>query len=147
MADSVFERVGGRDVLMSVSKKFYDKIYADPWLSQYFKHTKQATIESQQVDFLTQAMGGPKIYAGRNPTDAHLHIFINEEIFQARKKFLVEALEEVNAPLELRERWLKIDEAFKSAMFKKNVSECKKRWTTDEILDFPNPNSPAKKVS
>lgn len=147
MAESIFERVGGRDMLMAVSKKFYDKIYADPWLQQYFKHTKQSTIESQQVDFMTQALGGPKIFCGRNPTDAHLHINIHEEVFQARKKFLIEAFEEVNAPQELRDRWLKIDEAFKGAMMKKSVADCKKRWASDEILDFPNPNSSVKKVS
>jgi hemoglobin len=141
---SIFDEVGGREMLMKVSKIFYDKLYKDPWLSQYFKHTKQTTIESQQVDFMTGALGGPKIYCGRNPTDAHLHILITEEVFQARKKFLIESLKEADAPQLLIERWLKIDEAFKNAMLKNNISECVKRWTTDEILDFPNPENQKK---
>jgi hemoglobin len=140
-----FERVGGREMLMTISKKFYDKIYSDPWLKQYFKNTKQSTIESQQVDFMTGALGGPKIYCGRTPTDAHLHINITEEVFQARKQLLIEALEEANAPQELKDRWLKVDDAFKGAMLKKNLNDCVKRWATDEILDFPNPG--VRKVS
>jgi truncated hemoglobin YjbI len=142
---TIFERVGGRDMLMKVSKVFYDKIYVHPWLKNYFKNTKQSTIESQQVDFMTGALGGPKIYCGRNPTDAHVHILITEELFQLRKQLLIEALDETKAPLELKERWLKVDEAFKSAMLKKSINECVPRWNTDEILDFPNPG--VKKVS
>jgi truncated hemoglobin YjbI len=136
---SIFERAGGREMLMAVSKKFYDKIYMHPWLKEYFKDVKQGIIESQQVDFMTGALGGPKIYCGRNPTDAHLHINITEELFQVRKQLLIEAMEEVNASAELRDRWLKVDDAFKGAMIKKLPEDCVKRWATDEILDFPNP--------
>lgn len=144
---SLFDQVGGRDTLMKISKRFYDKIYKHPWMSQYFKNTKQSVIESQQVDFMTGAFGGPKIYGGRMPLEAHVHIFITEELFELRRQLLIEAFNEENAPQELVDRWLKVDDAFKYQILKKDISECQKRYTTDEILDFPNSNINQRKVS
>lgn len=136
---SLFDEIGGRDTLMRISKKFYDKIYKHPWMSLYFKNTKQSVIESQQVDFMTGALGGPKIYAGRMPLDAHTHLFITEELFDLRQQLLKETFVEENAPQELVDRWLKIDEAFRSQIIKKSPDDCFGRWKTEEILNFPNP--------
>lgn len=138
---SLFEMVGGKPFLQRVSKKFYDKLFAHPWLKYYFKNTRQEVIESQQVDFMTGALGGPRIYSGRMPIDAHTHIHITPELFELREKILVETLKEENAHPELIDRWLKIESAFKRQLIKGSVSECKKRWATDEILDFENPDS------
>jgi len=40
----------------------------------------------------------------------------------------------------LAERWIRIDNAFKKAITKKNISDCEKRFNTDSILDFPKPS-------
>lgn len=108
----------------------------------YFKNTRQEVIESQQVDFMTGALGGPRIYSGRMPTEAHTHIHVTPEVFDLREKILIETLREENAPPELIDRWIKIENAFKRQIIKSSVDECKKRWTTDEILAFDNPESP-----
>ena len=42
--DSLFERVGGRSVLERVHRTFYDKVYADPWLAQFFASIEQKKI-------------------------------------------------------------------------------------------------------
>lgn len=138
---SLYELVGGKPFLQKVSKKFYDKLFAHPWLKNYFKNTRQEVIESQQVDFMTGALGGPRVYSGRMPLDAHTHINITPELFELREKILIETLKEENAPQELIDRWIKIEVAFKRQLIKGSVNECKKRWATDEILDFENPDS------
>lgn len=139
---SLYEEVGGKPYLEKIAKRFYDKIYADPWLKLYFKNTNQETIERQQVDFMSGALGGPKIYGGRMPADAHTHINITPELFEAREKLLLEALTEEGAPSELIDRWLKIEQAFKRHLIKTSPEQCQKRWNTDEILDFENPLKP-----
>lgn len=137
---SLFEQIGGKPYLQKVAKRFYDKLYAHPWLKNYFKNTRQEIIESQQVDFMTGALGGPRIYSGRMPGDAHPHINATIELFDLREKLLIEALSEEKAPPELINRWIKIEHAFKRQIIKNSPSECKKRWATDEILDFENPD-------
>ncbi|MCB9063054.1 MAG: group 1 truncated hemoglobin [Halobacteriovoraceae bacterium] len=134
-----FERLGGKPMLQKISKILYDKLFAHEWLSQYFVGIKQESIEAQQVDFMTGALGGGNIYCGKLPIPAHKHMMISDELFNLRAKILAESIDEAGASAELKERWLKIDEAFRGGIVKKSVSECQKRFNSDEILDFPNP--------
>lgn len=136
---SLFDEIGGKPYLAKVVKTFYDKVYAHPWLKLYFKNTPQEHIENQQVDFMIGALGGPRVYGGRSPKDAHPHIMITEEIFELRNELLIEALKEEKASEELIERWLQIESVFKKAILKSSINQCKGRYTTDEILVFENP--------
>jgi len=135
-----FEAMGGRGMLIKVSKIFYDKVYADPWIGQYFQEVPQDRIEAQQVDFMTSSLGGGSVYLGRLPVPAHKHMFISEELFDLRQKYLEEAFVEAKASKELVEKWNKIDEAFRRRLVKKNLGDCEKRFFTDEILYFKDPN-------
>lgn len=118
---------------------FYDKVYEDPWLSKVFRNVEKDIIVKQQSDFMTGAMGGRKRYSGRSPKDAHPHIMINEEMWNLREKFLVEACEEAKAPPWLVEKWIRIDNSFKKSILKASIQDCKKRFFTDEIVDEPGP--------
>lgn len=137
---STLEELGGRPILEKVSKAFYDKVYEHPWIGQYFKEVSQEVIESQQVDFMTASLGGPKVYLGKLPVPAHKHMMITDELFLLRKDLLNQAMDEVGVPNELRERWNAIDEAFRTKIVKSSISECEKRFNTDEIMFFENPN-------
>ena len=136
---SLFEELGGRPQLMKIVKHFYDKVYAHPWLGLYFKNTPQEHIENQQADFMTGALGGPKIYAGRSPNDAHPHLFITEELYVLRTHLMMETLKELNVPQAIIDRWIKIEDAFKASMVKTSIDQCHGRYKTEEILAFENP--------
>jgi len=139
----LYDLIGGRSTLDKVHKIFYDKIYADPWIGQFFKEIKQEIIETQQSDFMAQAMGGPAMYLGKLPIPAHRHMFITEELFELRTKYLKESLLEANVEARYQEQWLKIDNAFKKGIVKSSRADCTLRFNTDEILDFPNPSKRA----
>lgn len=141
-----FNALGGLEMLRKINKIFYDKVYAHPWIGQFFKEIKQETIESQQTDFMAQAMGGPQNYNGKLVLQAHKHMFITEDLFEVREQLLQEAFKEANASPELQARWNKIDNAFKKALIKNKITDCEVRFKTDEILAFPNPN-PKKKAA
>ena len=128
------------NLVLKVNQAFYDRVYKDPWMSKVFAVVDQKFIESQQTDFIVGAMGGPKKYSGRAPQDAHPHIFVDEDMWNLREKFLIEALNEVKAPEWIKERWIRIDNAFKKAILKNSIDDCKKRYATEEIIYYPSPN-------
>ncbi len=136
---SLFDEVGGIEIFRKINKVFYDKIYAHPWMRQYFIGVSQEHIENQQTDFMATAFGAGERYTGRFVKDAHTHVMITEELFNLREQLLDEAFKEVGAPPALVERWKKIDNAFKNQILKKDISECKGRFASEPILDFPNP--------
>lgn len=136
MEEDSFEKLGGRSLLKAITKTFYDKVYAHPWLGKFFHDVSQEFIESQQVDFMQQTLGGPKMFCGRSPAHAHMHINITEKLFEVRESLLLESLEENDAPEELILRWQKIDKAFKRNILKNSLQDCEKRYNTDTILDF-----------
>lgn len=129
----------------AVNEKFYEYVYNDSWLKNIFTIIDQKIITSQQTDFIVGALGGPRKYCGRSPADAHPHIFVDEEMWQLREKYLRMAFKETGFPDDLAEKWIRIDEAFKSQIIKKDRSECTKRYSGDEIIYFPS--SAQKKAS
>ena len=137
--DNLLEAIGGRPTLEKVHKLFYDKLYEHPCLKEFFKEVPQETIENQQTDFMVSNMGGGKIYSGALPKNGHKHMFITEELFELRSKILRESILACGVAEDLAERWVKIDYAFKHSLVKKNISECEKRFFTDEVLNFPKP--------
>lgn len=136
---SLYDDIGGKPYLIRVVKKFYDKVYAHPWLKLFFQNTPQQHIENQQIDFMIGALGGPRVYSGRNPRDAHPHLLITEEVFELRNQLLIEALNEEYASELLIERWLQIEVVFKNSIIKSSITQCKGRYNSDQILDFENP--------
>ena len=139
---SLFDRIGGRSTLEKIHKIFYDKIYAHPWIGQYFKEIQQDIIEIQQTDFMSQAMGGPAIYCGKLPIAAHKHMFINLELFELRSQLLQDSIREVGLKKE-EEAWMKIDQAFKKGIIKNSLSDCQLRFKSDEIVNVSNPDKKA----
>ena len=139
-AESLFALIGGRPTLDKVHKIFYDKIYAHAWIGKYFHGIQQEIIETQQSDFMAQAMGGPAMYLGKLPIAAHKHMLITEELFELRTQLLIESLKEAGVSEKNKELWLKIDQAFKKGIVKKTVSECSLRFNTDEIINVKKPS-------
>lgn len=142
---TLFDLIGGYKTLNKVHKIFYDKIYKDPWIGQFFKDISQDIIEAQQTDFMAQAMGGPDKYCGAFPIPAHKHMFISEELFEYRHSLLKSSLHEAGLSPEGIQGWLKIDYAFKKGIVKKQLSDCEPRFKTDQIINFPKPDSIYKK--
>lgn len=124
------------NLVRAINKNFYDRIYADPWLKKMFEIVPQEVIESQQSDFMVGALGGPVMYCGRSPKDAHPHLFVTEEIWQRREEHLKAAFEELNVDPDFAKKWIRIDEAFKKAIVKSSIDQCEKRFFTDEIISL-----------
>jgi len=138
---SLFARLGGQSTLEKVHKIFYDKAYAHPWLRLYFTDKPQHVLEEQQTDFMTQLMGGPKIYGGKTPKMAHQHMNITEELFSIRQELLSQAILEAGIDKDLHAEWLHADETLKKAVVKQSVNDCNTAYPSQEVLDFKNPST------
>jgi len=136
---SFYDRIGGAETLDKVHKTFYDKIFADPWLSQYFQQRPREHLIRQQTAYFTQLMGGPKRYCGHAPNNAHQFMMITEELFDLRSKFLAESISENGLADEIRDEWVSMNNVFKTLIVKKSLSECKKLYSHQEIMNFPKP--------
>ncbi len=135
----IFEQMGGRAAVERVTNVFYERIYKDPWLKQFFDGIPRVHIESQQNEFMQAALGGFNRYAGKTPPSAHQHIYITPEVYDAREAHLVAAFQECNASELMVEKWLKVDETFYDRVVKKSKDDCVMRYSTEGIRDFPKP--------
>jgi truncated hemoglobin YjbI len=136
----LFARIGGRPTMDRVHRIFYQKIYEHPWLQKYFDGISREHVTNQQSDFMQGLFGGEKHYNGRMPIDAHMHMMITEELFDVRHGLLRDSLIAAGVKDPELSDWLKIDNAFRKALVKPSLGDCKKRFNTDEIIDHPNPS-------
>lgn len=139
MADSFFEELGGMPILQKVHKIFYDKLLNHPWLKGFFVGVPRHHLESQQNEFMAAVFGGPKVYGGRPPKSAHIHMFITEEIFLTRHQLLEQALAEAKIRPDLKERWLAYDMNMKKLLVKNSVSECHGRYKNEPVIVVEKP--------
>ncbi len=135
----LFEKMGGRSAVEQATRAFYQLIYDDPWLKQFFDGIPRAHIESQQNDFMQTALGGPNRYSGKTPPSAHQHILITQDVYDAREAHLKAAFKECNTSALMVEQWLKVDATFHGRVVKKSKDECVMRYSTEGIRDFPKP--------
>jgi hemoglobin len=139
LGENFFDELGGRACLARVHNLLYTKLFAHPWLKGFFLHTKREVVEAQQTDFWTTLMGGPAIYGGRSPRDAHVHMFMPAEVFEIRHKLLEESLIDAGVPAHLRKRWLALDAGFKRAIVNESPDECHGRYRQEEVIIVPKP--------
>jgi truncated hemoglobin YjbI len=140
LGDNFFEQVGGRSCIERVHSILYTKLFKHPWLKGFFTHTKREVVESQQTDFWTGLMGGPAVYGGRSPRDAHVHMFMPAEVFAIRHKLLGDSLIEAGVAPDLRKKWMALDAGFERAIVNKSPDECHGRYRTEEVIIVPKPD-------
>ena len=136
---TLFDEVGGYSVIRKVHKVFYDKVFAHPWMGRFFQGTDQQHIEDQQTDFMVSIFGGPKKYMGKSPRNAHLHLFINQDLIDTRTEILIESLRECNVSQVNQMAWLSKDKNFHIAIMKKSHHEAIQRYATEPIVNIPKP--------
>ena len=68
---SLYERLGGDEVIEEVVYDFYRRIFADPELSPFFEKTDADRLHCMQREFFAAALEGPSGYSGRSLAEAH----------------------------------------------------------------------------
>ena len=85
----------------SVVTRFYDLVLADPQVAPFFTGVDMAALKRHQVLLISQVMGGPASYDGRDLKTAHARLGIGANDFAAVVAHLVTALQEASVPDEV----------------------------------------------
>lgn len=97
---SVYEKIGGEAAVNAAVDIFYRKVLADDRISEFFDTVDMEAQHAKQKAFLTMAFGGPNSYTGKDMREAHKHMNLTEEHFNAVAECLVGTLQELDVPQE-----------------------------------------------
>lgn len=92
---ALFERIGGDPAVDKAVDIFYDKVLADERISGFFDNLDMVAQARKQKAFLTMAFGGPHNYTGQDMRNAHAHLGVNDEHFDAVVGHLAATLAEL----------------------------------------------------
>jgi len=99
--DSHYARVGGRPAISEVVEQFYARVLDDDELAPYFTDVDVAAVKRHQVLLLSQVLGGPSEYTGRDLGVAHRGLGITSDHYDKVVGHLVAVLTELGADDEL----------------------------------------------
>jgi len=98
---SVYEKIGGAAAVDAAVDIFYRKVLADDRISKFFDTVDMDAQHAKQKAFLTMAFGGPNEYTGKDMREAHKHMNLTEEHFNAVAENLVGTLKELDVPQDI----------------------------------------------
>lgn len=94
LEQSDYAAVGGAPAITAVVSRFYELVVADDRLAGYFEGVEMVRLKRHQVALVSQVMGGPVEYSGRDLRTAHQGMGISTEDFAVVVGHLVTALTE-----------------------------------------------------
>jgi hemoglobin len=78
---SVYDTIGGASAVRAAVDDFYARVLADARLAPFFAETDLERLKAHQRAFITAALGGPEIFAGRDMASAHAGLGIEDDDF------------------------------------------------------------------
>jgi hemoglobin len=103
-ASSLYDRLGGAAAIDAVVDRFYQRVTGDPDVAGYFTDADLARLRRHQAAFVSQAVGGPPGYGGRDVALAHKGLGVTGPAFDRVVEHLVETLRELEIrPAEIGE--------------------------------------------
>ena len=116
---SLYERLGGVNAIATVVSDFIDRIMVDPRLNanprvdEAHHRVPPAGFKYLVTEQLCHAAGGPQRYTGRSMHDAHVHLNITEDEWQAFMEDLSQTLDKFSVPTAERAEIVAIIESTK----------------------------------
>lgn len=103
---TLFERLGGWDVLRAILRDFYGRVFADVMIGFLFKGRDRERLVELEAQFTARALGADVPYEGRGMRQAHATSRILPGHFHRRYQLLVETLQDHRVDPDVREAWL-----------------------------------------
>lgn len=101
---SHYDEIGGAGAVRAAVAVFYQRVLDDADLQQWFAEVDLDRLRAHQRAFLTHALGGPDLFAGRSMAEAHAGLAITDDAFDAVVEHLVNALHDLGVPDDLLAR-------------------------------------------
>lgn len=93
MPQTIYQEIGGQDTVKAVVSDFYDQVLEDEQLTPYFEGMDTDELRAHQVQFISAVAGGPVEYTGDDMREAHAHLDLDEEDFDAVGRYLKSAMQ------------------------------------------------------
>ena len=116
--------IGGEKVIHQVHQRFYDVIFAEPWLGQFFYGKSKPALINKQSQFMIAAFGGENHYLGDTPAFVHMHMYITDEMLTLREQILRQAIIDEGLSQQIADQWLNVDQSFRRSIIKKSKTDC-----------------------
>jgi hemoglobin-like flavoprotein len=116
--------IGGEDVVRKVHQAFYDVMFEDPWLGQFFYGKSKEVLVRKQTEFMVSAFGGPHAYRGATPAIVHMNMFITGELASLRERYLRRAILSQGLSESIADRWQAVDRLYRPSIVKQSVNDC-----------------------
>jgi hemoglobin len=100
-AVSDYERVGGGPAIRAVVDRFYELVLQDERLVSFFTDSNLTQLKRHQVLLISQVLGGPASYDGRDLRTAHSGLQISSADFGVVVGYLAQALQEAGVDDEI----------------------------------------------
>ena len=81
--ETLYDKYGGEDTIRALVEEFYTRVLSDGELAPFFQEVDMGRLKRHQALFISQALGGPKQYDGREMTEAHQGLNITGAQFEA----------------------------------------------------------------
>ena len=98
MAQTLYERLGGKDAVLAVVDEFVARCAADGRINSKFARTDVPRLKAMLVEQVSAATGGPVTYTGRSMRETHDGMSVTAGEFDALVADLVATLNQFNVP-------------------------------------------------
>jgi hemoglobin len=119
---SLYERLGGYDVIAAFMTDYVNRIRADPKFSRFSagRGTDKKKRDLQlNIDYMCKVAGGSNYYMGRDMKTTHSGLSITEEEWEANMRYMAEALDKYKIPERERKDVLALVEHMKRDIVEK----------------------------
>jgi hemoglobin len=119
---SLYDRLGGVYNIATVVDDFIDRLMVDPRLNanprvdEAHHRVSPAGFKFLATEMVCWATGGPQTYSGRSMGDAHRHLMITDQEWQAMLDDFQQSLERFGVPQPEQEELRAIVESTKAAI-------------------------------
>ncbi|MBV1893321.1 MAG: PAS domain S-box protein [Ilumatobacteraceae bacterium] len=98
---TLYERLGGAEAIDAVCEEFYHRILADRSLSTVFQGVSMKGQSKMLAAFVSQAVGGPEVYKGRDIIGAHANVPITKARMDKVVGILVDSMVHIGVEQDL----------------------------------------------
>ena len=121
---NLLTQIGSEQYVLNVHQRFYDVMFDEPWIGQFFYGKSKEALIAKQTEFMVAAFGGENHYRGDTPAFVHMHMFLTDEMCDFRQVILKQAILDEGLSELIADQWLKIDDSFRESIIKKSVGDC-----------------------
>jgi hemoglobin len=101
---SSYDRLGAGAAVKAVVGRLYEELTTDPEISGYFEGVELRKLKSHMSALLSQVLGGPAEYTGRELGEAHAGLGISDADYSRVGAHLAAVLGEFDVPADIIEQ-------------------------------------------